>query len=263
MVYRYYRGEKANPYAQPDGVHTGDPRAKYWWIEREFSLYHGPDWDYTQGFASFPCQAWRDFLRQAEANLQERALAFNMEYEDGKWGGGAQCSDWYSYFSPRVRWQAVPFDLPADTFVQAHYRFEDCDDAWGYRSGKRVLFGPIVQAVYRGTADYDFEKDVPVFELENLRGDSLFVATPLWDFRRGMFRVVGEHRNASGETCDVYVYDRRLHVALARLACDDAAPAVCVGERLDLPAADEVAREMKWYGLSDLTNKDQRLDPAC
>lgn len=256
MRYRYYRGEHCNPYVLPDETRSSDPRSRYWFTEQFVCAnVGGRTDDFTKAISGYPCRSWSDYLRRAKVDLSARGLAFEIDFQNFKFGGGECEEDWYSYFDgPRLRWQNVPFDLPEEPVDWGRFKCVDRIDGHGYKNGKLISFGPIVGVTYRGVADVRYEEGVPVFEIENLRGDRLHVVSPGYAFRYGDFAVSGRIVNPDGSEDGVYVYDRRLHVALARLILDNDVPAVCAGERLRLPSIGEVGKEMRWYRLPERTN---------
>lgn len=242
MLCKYYHGERKNPFERLDGERSDDVRAQYWWCEQFVSGIRNP----TEGIRGYPCNVWPDFIRRARANLSERGLAFEIDFQNSKHSCGEETGNWYSYFTgPRVCWQEVAFDLPGVKIDQEHYTFTDCEN----KCGKLIGFGPIVSAVYRGVSEAYYGEKVPVFEIENLRGDKLYLNAPGFAFRLGQFTVFGQYKSGEGDEFDVYVYDKRLHVALAKLVLDENASAICVGERLELPTLAEAERELKWYRL--------------
>ncbi len=247
MLCRYYRGERKNPFERPDGERSDDVRALYWWREQFVSGIRNP----TEGIKVYPCNIWPDFIQRAKVNLSERGLAFEIDYQNSKHNCGEYNEDWHSYFAgPRVSWQETAFDMPEVKIDQDRYVFADCEDIYGYNSGKLIDFGPIVSAIYRGIAETRYGQKTPVFEIENLRGDKLYLNTPGFLFRTGKLTVAGQFRRGEDDLIDVYVYDKRLHVALAKLVLDEETPVICVGERLSLPSLAEAEKDLKWYRLA-------------
>ena len=248
MIGKYYRGESKNPFENSDDGKSDDVRALYWGREEFVSHIR----EATEGIKCYPCNIWPDFIKRAKANLKERGFAFEIDYQNSKHNCGEYNEDWYSYFAgPRVRWQSTVFKIPEVTIDQERYSFSVCRDIYGYEGGWLIDFGPIVSAVYRGVSDNDWGMNIPVFEIENLRGEKLYLTTPGFAFRYGKFTVSGRYHCDDGSEQDVYVYDRRLHVALVKLLLDETSPAICVGESLHLPTNDCVDSEMKWYRISD------------
>lgn len=255
MNCRYFRGEPSNPFTCAGK--EWDVRGEYWRLE-SFMW----EWlDGTRHIDGFPCACWPDYIARAKASLEERSCAFCINFEISKHGGGEHNEDWYSYFpGPRVRWERKPFKIPKKGIDQTKYRYVEVAHGRSCYREMQILFGPIVTATYRGVNQYS----VPVFELKNLMGDKLYTIAEGPTFRLGEFKVAGKYKCPDGDEMKVFYYDKRLHVALAKLIVDDEAPAVCVGQVLQLPTQDEVEREMRWYRLPksvlDLDKRGQDMD---
>ena len=241
MIFKYYHGERNNPFRVADSHSEEDVRVMYWERERLVSSFRDP----TAGVKSYPCNNWPDFLRRAKADLKERGIAFEIDFQNSKYNCGEYNQNWYSYFDGLcIRWQQEPFKVPEVKIDWDRYSVVDSQDVYGFNR-KLIKVGPIVNVVYRGIENGWCE--VPVFEIENLRGDRFYLTTPGFAFRCGDFRLAGIHEFADGKRDEVYIYDKRLHAALVKLLLDKSSPAICVGERLVLPTQDEVDREMRWY----------------
>lgn len=185
-----------------------------------------------------------------------RGVAFEIDFQNSKHAVDETNEDWHSYCAGvEGPWEVAPcYGL---FFDPKGYGLSDCSVGW--RSGKCVDFGPIVEVIYRGIwgpgrrwlreNSLCAQTDVPSFELVNLRGDSAYTMAAPYLFRLGTIEIVsGLKDELLDDWTDLFVKDPRLTVGLCRLLYEPNRPTLLVGEHVELPRMDEVgawARRLK------------------